>query len=380
VSDDDKLVSESDDERSEYWDEPRGFTLPPGIFEKSLNRGKLVRTAVGTIIGGAFVARSGWPFGTGTAAAATTSKKPTVAFLYDDFANPRYIKGDVPGFLAEAKKLGLNTIVEGVSNNEIEQENQVTQVLTRGIQCLVLSATNNDTAPRMVKEARASGVPVISYNTLILGVKLSAYIARDSTQVGVELAQAAVKAEPQGNYVVVLGDPSYDVARMKAAGNMKVLTPLVNSGKIKIVSQQWNTGWSAQSAQTQVEQALTKANNNVQVVLSSNDGMALGALAALKAQGLDKKVFITGEDAQSSFVSNFESGVNGVSNWTVYNVMGAYAAKAAYEVVNHLPVKGQGLVGNGGPNRVPWFKPATLNVTPQNVAEFFKKYPWYMGS
>ncbi|MFT3873095.1 MAG: substrate-binding domain-containing protein [Nocardioides sp.] len=359
-----------------HWEDPRGFAAASSPFGVTPTRRGLLRLTAGGLVGGAVA----WTLAAcakdsgGSGGGSGTTK--TVAFLYDDFGNPRYQKGDVPGFTDAAKDLGFETVIQGVSNDESAQASQVTQVLTRGIDCLVLAATNNDTAPRLVKEAQSSNVPVISYNTLILNVPLAAYVARDSTQVGVDLATAAVDAVPEGNYILVLGDPSYDVARSKAAGKMQVLKPLIDSGKITIVSKQWNTGWSPDSAQKQVEQALTKADNDVQAVLASNDGMALGALAALKAQGLEKQVFITGEDAEPSFIDQFEDGIQGVSNWTVYDKMGRSAAEAAAAVISGKTITAEGTVDNGD-GEVPWFKAATMNVTPDNVQQFLSDYPWW---
>ena len=47
-------------------------------------------------------------------------------------------------------------------------------------------------------------------------------------------------------------------------------------------------------AQTQTEQFLTAANNDVQAILSENDGMAGGVVAALQAQGLAGQVPVSG--------------------------------------------------------------------------------------
>ena len=362
-------------EQPAQWEGPRGFAQN---MRRTPSRRDVMRAGGAVAVGGTLawiLAACG--IDTNPAGGAGGDKKqPVIGFLYDDFGNPRYQKGDVPGFEAAAKKLGFTPLSQGVSNDESAQLSQLTQMLTRGVDCIVLAATNNDTAPTLVAQAAASGVPVISYNTLILDAKIEAYVGRDSTDVGVALAEAAVEAAPEGNYVLVLGDPSYDVARDKAAGKMKVLQPLIDSGKITIVSEQWNTGWSPDSAQKQVEQALTKANNDVVAVLASNDGMAVGALAALKAQGLEKKVFVTGEDAEPAFTDQFASGVNGVSNWTVYDKMGAYAAEAAYAVVTGGALTGNGTIDNGAGN-IPWYKPATMNVSPENLEQFVADYPWW---
>ena len=60
----------------------------------------------------------------------------------------------------------------------------------------------------------------------------------------------------------------------------------MDAGDITIVGESYTDNWDPAKAQTQTEQFLTAADNDVQAVLSENDGMAGGVVAALEAQGL----------------------------------------------------------------------------------------------
>ena len=62
------------------------------------------------------------------------------------------------------------------------------------------------------------------------------------------------------------------------------------AGDIKIVGETYTDNWDPALAQTEMEQFLTASNNDVQAVLSENDGMAGGVVAALEAQGLAGQV------------------------------------------------------------------------------------------
>ncbi len=86
-------------------------------------------------------------------------------------------------------------------------------------------------------------------------------------------------------------------AKLFRAGQMKVLKPYVDSGKIKVVGDQWVDGWLPENALKIMENALTANNNKIDAVVASNDATAGGAIQALSAQGLSGKVAISGQDA-----------------------------------------------------------------------------------
>jgi D-xylose transport system substrate-binding protein len=75
-----------------------------------------------------------------------------------------------------------------------------------------------------------------------------------------------------------------------------------------------------------MQQALTKLNNDVQGVLSPNDGIAGGVIAALKSQQLDGKVLITGQDAT---IAGLQSILQGTQAMTVFKPITLEAAAAA---------------------------------------------------
>jgi D-xylose transport system substrate-binding protein len=62
-----------------------------------------------------------------------------------------------------------------------------------------------------------------------------------------------------------------------------------------------------------MEQILTRINNRVDGVASANDGMAGGISAALKAQGMQTKVPVTGQDATIEGLQRVLLGTQGVT-------------------------------------------------------------------
>src|SRR5262249_30050368 len=147
----------------------------------------------------------------------------------------------------------------------------------------------------------------------------------------------------------------------KAKGNMQVLQPSIKSHKIKIVSQRFNQSWSPDLAQKQVENALTANKNNVVAVLPSNDGMAYGAIQALKGQGLTGKVFVTGEDAEIPALKQIKAGELSVSSFTPFNDMGTEAARASAAVLAKKPVDAHKTLTIQG-KKIPWVQIRAFNV------------------
>ena len=97
-------------------------------------------------------------------------------------------------------------------------------------------------------------------------------------------------------------------------GQMQVLKPAVDSGQIKIVTQQYAREWLASEALRITEDALTKNNNDIQAIVASNDGTAGGAISALPP-ALVGKVLVTGQDAALDAVQRI---VEGKQTMTIY--------------------------------------------------------------
>ena len=128
-----------------------------------------------------------------------------------------------------------------------------------------------------------------------------------------------MQAHPKGNYILALGDEGTNVAQEEKQGYYKVLKPYLDRGDIKIVSEQFNKNWSTESGRAQVENALTKTNNDVVAVLAGNDGVAYGVIQALQGQGLAGKVWVNGVDAEPRAQALISGRVRSrISNFTDY--------------------------------------------------------------
>jgi D-xylose transport system substrate-binding protein len=110
---------------------------------------------------------------------------------------------------------------------------------------------------------------------------------------------------------------------------MEVLKPKIDSGDIKVVGEASSDGWKPENAQKNMEQILTAADNKVDAVLSENDGMAGGVVAALAAQGLAGTVPVSGQDGDFAAINRVALGTQTVSIWKDSRALGKAAAEAA---------------------------------------------------
>ena len=101
------------------------------------------------------------------------------------------------------------------------------------------------------------------------------------------------------------------------------------AGDITIVGETYTDNWDPALAQTEMEQFLTAANNEVDAVLSENDGMAGGVVAALEAQGLAGQVPVSGQDGDLAALNRVALGTQTVSVWKDARELGTAAGEAA---------------------------------------------------
>jgi D-xylose transport system substrate-binding protein len=316
-------------------------------------------------------------FMVGTRAASAAGDKPLkVGFILPDYDQLRWKNGDGAGFESEAKKLGLDYVIQASQASETVQTSQVENMLTQGVEVLVLTPVNGNASAALVRKANLAKVPVVNYNFLAMHSDIACFVGRDAITMAESMAQEAVKRRPTGNYMLVLGEPGTSVAQEERKGFLNVLKPSIDSGAIKIVSDQFNKGWSTDLARAQVENALTNVKNDVAAIICGNDGTAYGAIQALQAQGLAGKVVVIGADAEPRAQELIQQGLLTASNFTDFFQSGIEAARAAQTLGTGGQIKTDSTVNNGLKD-VPWIKVRYINATKENLAQCARDFPWW---
>lgn len=248
-----------------------------------------------------------------------------IGLSIDDLRLERWQK-DRDIFVNKAEGLGAEVFVQSSNSNEQTQIAQIENMITRGVDVLVIIPYNGQVLSNVIREAKKDGIKVLAYDRLITNAEIDFYLSFDNEKVGEMQGQAMLEAKPQGNYFLMGGAPTDNNAKLFRKGQMNALQPKIDSGDIKVVGDQWVNGWLAGNALKIMENALTANNNNIDVVVASNDSTAGGAIQALEAQGLSGKVAISGQDADLAAMRRI---VDGTQTMTVYKPIKALASRAA---------------------------------------------------
>lgn len=215
------------------------------------------------------------------------------------------------------KELGIKLNVQVANGIDSEQIKQAENMLTQGIDVLIVAPHNGEVAAAIVEAAHRQNVPVISYDRLIKNSDVDLYISHQVVKMGEMQAKYLldhVNKKP-ANFVIVGGSPTDNNAILLHTGQMNILKPAVDRGDVKIVADEYAKEWQASAALNIVENALTRSNNQVDAVVCSNDGTARGAVQALEGQGLAGKVLVSGQDAD---LASLKLIVEGKQTMTIY--------------------------------------------------------------
>src|SRR5438105_2662682 len=259
------------------------------------------------------------------AATPAGGRKIRLGFSMDTLKEERWHR-DRDLLVKRAGELGADVLVQAANGNDALQNSQAENMLTQGVDVLLVAPHNGKSAAVIVEAAHKAGVPVIAYDRLINDADVDLYLSFDNERVGQMQAEYLVQRRPKGSYVVIGGAPTDNNAHLYHKGQMSVLEPLVKRGEIRIVADQWARDWLAVEALKIMENALTRTANQVDAVVAANDGVAGGAIQALTEQNLAGKTLVSGQDAELSACQRIAAGTQSM---TVYKPIQRLAYKAA---------------------------------------------------
>jgi D-xylose transport system substrate-binding protein len=264
-----------------------------------------------------------------TKKSADPNRKLKIGFAMDTVKEERWQR-DHDAFEAHCKQINVECVITVADNKADKQANDVDNLLTQGIDALVIAPHDATQAATMVDKAKSQGIPVISYDRLIDSSKIDLYISHQVPIIGKKIAEYALQHVPEGNYVMVYGASTDNNALIMKNAQLEVLKPVIDAGKIKIVAEQFINDWKPELALNFAENALTQNNDNIQAFVVSNDGMAGGVVSALAKRGLTGKILVTGQDAGLEALQNI---AEGKQTMTIYKPIIPLASQAVDSAV-----------------------------------------------
>jgi len=266
-----------------------------------------------------------------------SDKKVKIGFAMDTVKEERWVR-DKDAFEAHCRKLNVDCVVTVADNKSDKQANDVDNLLTQGVDVLVIAPHDATQAAAMVDKAKAQGVSVISYDRLINSDKIDLYVSHQVPVIGRKIAEYALQKVPKGNYVMVYGASTDNNAVIMKKEQLSVLQPAIQGNDIKIVADNFAVDWKPEEALKIVENALTQNNDNIQAVVVSNDGMAGGVISALEARGLAGKVLVTGQDAQKDGLQRIAEGTQTMTIYKPIIPLANTAVEAAIKLAKKQPL------------------------------------------
>ncbi len=251
-----------------------------------------------------------------------------VGVSWNNYNEERWAKSDEPAIKAALDAAGASYISSDAGSSAEQQLTDVENLIAQGADALIILAQDGTAILPAVQSALDQGVPVISYDRLIEDPG-TLYVTFDNVDVGRKQAEVIYGLVPEGNYVIIKGNQADANADFLRAGMEEIIGDAVAAGDITIVGETYTDNWDPALAQTQMEQYLTQANNEVDAVLSENDGMATGVVAALEAQGLAGQVPVSGQDGDAAALNRVALGTQSVSVWKDARELGRAAGEAA---------------------------------------------------
>lgn len=255
-----------------------------------------------------------------------------VGVSWNNFQEERWGKFDEPALKAAIEAGGGSYISNDAKSSAETQASNVENLITQGANVLVILAQDGTAILPSVQAAAAQGVPVIAYDRLIEDPSVL-YATFDNKGVGKIMAETLLGVISEGNFAIIKGNSADANADFLRAGMTEAGIPDVGqtdpAGKIVIVGEEYTDNWDPAVAQTNMEQILTANDNKIDAVLSENDGMAGGVIAALDAQGLAGKVPVTGQDGDKAALNRVALGTQLVSVWKDGRTLGTSVGEAA---------------------------------------------------
>jgi putative xylitol transport system substrate-binding protein len=250
------------------------------------------------------------------------------------------------------------------------QQDQFKTMITQKYNAIIFAPIDVDAGASAVQSAVDAGIPVIGSNTRVNSDQLTSYVGSDDTVSGYLEAKSVLdKIGCKGNVVIIEGPVGQSAQIQRLQGNKKALAECPD---VKVLEDQ-TANWSRAEAQTLMENWLTSHPNQINGIIGQNDEMALGAIEAIKAAGLDVKSFaIAGIDGvtdalraakageMTSILQDARAQAQGALDLAIYN-----AKKGDYKPESDIWTTYKDMPWNDGKDKtynVPW-----TPVTAENV-------------
>jgi len=229
----------------------------------------------------------------------------TVAVVLKTLSSPFWLQ--VAGGVEDGGEAeGVNVTLAGATAETQVQEqiDKVRAAITQQVDALVVAPTQAEQLEPILQQAVDAGIPVLLVDTDIEGWEgKETFVGTDNYQAGVTAGEFILEQADSGQIAVIRGVPGNPSTDSRIDGALDTL----EGSDIEVVADLSANSDRAEGRSVMADILL--ANPDVSIVFAANDDMALGAIEAIKAAGLDlEDILVVGVDGTSDAVDSMLAG------------------------------------------------------------------------
>lgn len=252
-----------------------------------------------------------------------------ISIIVTDPANPYWFtEGQVAK--ATAEELGYEASVSAHKGDTNVESNLIDAAITNGADAIILDPANADGSVGVVRKATNAGIPVFLVNAEIneAGIAVAQLVSNNAQGAAIGAVKWTELVGGEAKYVEFFGNPSDNNAATRSNGYSTVLSQYPTLEKVA----QEVANWDRTQGYNKM-QSIIQANPEIDAVISGNDEMALGAIAALKEAGRLDGVVVGGFDGSPDAVEAVKAGEMA---YTVLQPVAVFSREAVIQADHYI--------------------------------------------
>ncbi len=213
--------------------------------------------------------------------------------------------------LSEETGVTYELDIQDGKQDQATQTEQINNFITQGKDVMILNLVDVTAANAIINLAQEADIPIVFINRepetddMKIWPGKTTYVGADATQSGTFQGEMIAETSNQGdingdgqiNYIMLQGDPQNVDAQQRTEFSIKALedaglTP-------NALSEPYQANWDSARGQEFTANALAQFGEDLEVVFSNNDGMAMGAIQSINSAGrtVGEDIYLVGVDA-----------------------------------------------------------------------------------
>lgn len=188
---------------------------------------------------------------------------------------------------------GVDMLYQCSENDSQKQVGQIENLISQGVDMLIVMAPEKGAMDNVLKEAHEAGVFVAYYEQVGGETYFDMSGGNDYYEVGQAITKTIADMDINGDVAYLYGDSAGGSGVINFQEGMK---DSMKDCDVNVVGEQFVQSWDPATGMGYVENWLAEYADSLSAVLCMNDGLAGGAVQALENEGLAGEVLVCGQD------------------------------------------------------------------------------------